>query len=97
MKWSLRNKIQARKETGNFTQSELDLVEAKLVDDIEDLIQQELRNFIFGLETTATEFKEGTTSEDEEDPVEQYRFYWGADGKIIFYDDIMQPIKAHEF
>ena len=69
MKCFLRKKIAARRELGSYTEDELELVEAELMGDIDDLIQ-EMRNFVLGLEAPTVTFEEeANTSEDDEEVI----------------------------
>ena len=87
MKCSLRNKITARRKLVSYTEDELELVEAELMGDIDDLIQQEIRDFVLGLEATTAEFEEEANTSEDDEEVQQCRFYWGPESEMIFYDD----------
>ena len=98
MKCFLRKKIAARRELVSYTEDELELVEAELMGDIDDLIQQKMRNFVLGLEAPTAAFEEEANTSEDDIEVQKCIFYWGPEGEMIFYDDdddgIMQPTTA---
>ena len=55
--------------------------------DIDDCIQQEIRNYVLALDAPTAEFEEESNISEYGEEVQKYRFYWGPEGEMIFYDD----------
>ena len=85
---SIKKKLEAKLSDHGLSIEQGKELEAELIEEMEETIQQEIAAFKYNLEYSGQEKYEASSNTTDEEP-EEYRFYWGGEvcNEMFFYDE----------